>query len=117
MPIKQHYYIRISLATCLVVLYAVEVVAQDNNGNDDNIQISSNADICATITKKAASGKALTLEEGDKLFECYYPKNPDHSTEENPDHGFRASTTLPNLYDLQDFNDFPGVLGGGLAGN
>lgn len=78
----------------------------------EDVELSAVEEECATIINKNATGQPLSPSEGDKLIVCFYP--PDLA---NPGTGpgFQAYQPPPSLYELENFNQFPGVLGGGMV--
>ena len=66
---------------------------------------------CERIIVKSAAGSTLTPREGDQLILCHVAPPLPGNGGTGP--GFQALQPPPNLYDMQDFHDLPGILGGG----
>lgn len=86
-------------------LFAEEAPAQ--SGAQDLRQLS-----CPEVIAKSSSGQTLTPSEGDALVKCYFPEDLSDGVIGD---GFQAHQPPPDLYDLQRFDNLPGVLGSGMV--
>lgn len=95
----------------LFFAWITSAAAQAEESDDPQSTIAK--EDCATLTEKNSKGETLTPPEGDALVLCFFPRD---FSDDGVGPGFQAYQPPPSLYDLQDFNDIPGILGGGMVG-